>query len=67
MFKDYNQLDYGHMPGKPVVAPFNPDGLTPLDRKKTLEPVNLIKEKRCGKIKRRTCKWQQTNKIPKTI
>ena len=34
MFKDYKQLDYGPIPGKPVVAPFNPYELTPLDIKK---------------------------------
>ena len=54
MFKEYKQLEDGPMPGKPVLAPFNPDGLTPLDEKKTLEAVKLIKEKRCGKIKGRT-------------
>ena len=51
MFKEYKQLTDGPMTDKPVVAPFDPDGLTPLDRKKTLEAVNLIKEKRCGKIR----------------
>ena len=55
MFKQYKQLDDGPMPGKPVVAPFNTDVLNPLDRKKTLEAVNLIKEKCCGNIKGRTC------------
>ena len=43
------------MSGKTVVAHFDPDGLTPLDRNKTLEDMNLIKDKRCGKIKGRTC------------
>ena len=43
------------MPGKPVVAPFNPYGLTPLDRNKKLENVNVIKEELCVKIKGRTC------------
>ena len=38
------------MPGKPVVAPFNPDGITSLHKKKILESVNLIKAKRCGNI-----------------
>ena len=37
------------------MAPFNHYRLTPLDRKKALEAVNLIKEKRCGNIKGRTC------------
>ena len=55
MFNKYKQLDDGPMPCKPVVAAFNPDQLTPLDRNKTLESVNLIKEKRCGNIKGSTC------------
>ena len=55
MFKEYTQLDDVSIPTKQVVAPFNPDGLTPLDRNKTLESVNLIKEKCCGNIKGRTC------------
>ena len=55
MFKEYKELDDGPMTGKPEVARFNHDRLTPLYRKKTLEDVNLIKEKRCGKIKGRTC------------
>ena len=55
MFKEYKKLDYGTMTGKPVMAPFNPNGLTPLDRKKKLEAVNLIRDKSCGNIKGRTC------------
>ena len=43
MFKEYKHLDYGPIPGKPVVTPFNLDRLTPLDKKKTLESVNLIR------------------------
>ena len=42
IFEEYKQLDYGPMPVKPIVAPFNPDVITSLDRKKTLEAVNLI-------------------------
>ena len=42
MFKEYKKLDDGTIPGKPVVEYFNTDVLTPLDRKKTLESVNLI-------------------------
>ena len=53
MFKEYKQLDDVPMPGKPVVAPFNPDPLTPLDRKKKLEVMKFIKEKRCGNIKKK--------------
>ena len=55
MFKEYKQLDSGPMPGKLVVVPFNPYVLTPLDKNKTLEAVDLIKEKHCGNIKGRTC------------
>ena len=35
IFNEYTQLDDGTIPGKPVLAPFNTDVLTPLDRKKT--------------------------------
>ena len=35
MFKDYTQLDDGPITSKPVMAPFNPDVLTPMDKKKT--------------------------------
>ena len=51
MFNYYKQLDDGTIPGKPVVLPFNPDGQTPLDRKKTLEAMKLIKKKHFGKTK----------------
>ena len=53
--KEYNQLDDVPMSITLVVAPFNPNRLTPLYRKKTLEAVNLIKEKLCGNIKVSTC------------
>ena len=56
MFKKYKQLEYVPMPGKPAVTPFNHCGLTLLDQKRALEAVNLINEKLCGNIKRRTCK-----------
>ena len=54
MSEEYKQLDDGTMPVKPVVATFNSGCLTPLDINKTLEAVNLIKDKCCGKIKART-------------
>ena len=54
MFKEYKKLDDVPIPGKPVVVPFNPYGLTPLYGKKTLEVVNLITDKNCGNIKVRT-------------
>ena len=43
------------MPNKPVVVPINPDGLTEDEKTQALEAVNLIKQKRNGKIKGRTC------------
>ena len=42
IFKEYKHVDDGLMPSKPVVAHFYPDGLTPLDKKKIVEAVNLI-------------------------
>ena len=48
IFKEYKKLDDGPMPVKSVLAPFNTDGITPLHRKKTLEAVKWIKDKRCG-------------------
>ena len=44
MFKGYKRLDDGPMLGKLVVEPFNPDVITSLNKKKTLEDVKLIKE-----------------------
>ena len=35
--------------------PIDPDILTPEEKKQALEAVNLIKEKRDGKVKGRTC------------
>ena len=55
MFEEYKQLDDGPMPVKLVVETFNPDVITSINRKITLEAVNLIKEKRCGKINESTC------------
>ena len=43
------------MPNKPVVVPQNPDVLTDEEKAQALEAVNLIKQKRDGRIKGRTC------------
>lgn len=43
------------MEGKPVIAPISFEDLRELDKKQALEAVNLIKEKRCGKLKGQTC------------
>ena len=55
IFKEYKQLNDGAFAGKPVVGEINPDTLTPEQKRKALDAVNLIKQKRCGKIKGRTC------------
>ena len=43
------------MEGKPVIGPIDPYSLTWEEKRKALDAVNLIKEKRNGKIKGRTC------------
>ena len=55
MIKELTQLDKGAMDGKPVVIPTDPKLLTPEHKKLALEAVHLIKEKRDGSIKGRTC------------
>ena len=49
------QLNDGAMPGKPVVEPISFTDLTEKDRSEAHKAVNLIKEKRYGKLKGRTC------------
>ena len=55
MLSEYKQLNTGAMPGKPVFGTINPNTLTREEKRRALEAVNLIKKKRCGKIKGRTC------------
>ena len=55
MFKDYQQLNDGPMPGKSVFGRIHNEKLRSKDRKKILEAVNLIKEKLCGNTKGRKC------------
>jgi hypothetical protein len=50
MFKEYNQLN-----DMKVFGSVNPDTLTKTQKGKALHAINLIKEKRCGRIKGRTC------------
>ena len=50
MFKEYKQLD-----DLKVLGRLNPDLLTPEQKRNALRAVNLIKIKRCGKVKGRTC------------
>ena len=55
MIKEITQLDRGAVDGKPVVIPIDPKSLTEDMKKMALEAVHLIKEKRDGEIKGRTC------------
>lgn len=55
MFKELKQLDTGAMPGKPVIAPIHPSKLSEASKKKAMNAVNLIKEKRNTDIKGRAC------------
>ena len=55
MIKELKQLNDRSMDGNPVVVPISPDSISSDDKKKALEVVNLIKEKRDGKIEGRTC------------
>ena len=51
VFKEFQQLDSGVLPGNPVVTPQDPAELTTKDLEGALEAVNLIKEKRNGDLK----------------
>ena len=51
MVKELKQLNDGAMTGKPFVVPQDPDVLTEDEKESALEAVNLIKEKRDGRIK----------------
>ena len=55
MFKELKQLNDGAKPGTPVVIPTCPDKLSSREKSEALEAVNLIKIKRDGNIKGRTC------------
>ena len=55
MIKEFTQLSEGVMPGKPVVEPIDPNTLTNEDFRQAMEAVNLIKMKRSGKVKGRSC------------
>ena len=51
ILSEYKQLNMGVMPDKPVFGCINPNDISPGEKKRALEAVNLIKKKRCGKIK----------------
>ena len=53
--KELKKLEYGPMPGKKVVEAVDPDSLSKEEKYRALNAINLIKEKRDGTIKGRTC------------
>ena len=55
MIKELKQLEEVRMPEKKVVTAINPDTLSAEDKAKSLNAVNLIKQKLDGTIKGRTC------------
>ena len=71
MIKELTQLDRGAIDGKPVVIPIDPVLLTQENKKHALEAVHLIKEKRGGDLKGRTCadgsKQRQYLKTDETV
>ena len=55
MIKELKQLEEVPIPGKKVVTAINPDTLSAKDKAKSLNAVNIIKQKLDGTIKGRTC------------
>ena len=55
MLKEFKQLDEGAKPGNPVVIPTDANTLSIEEKRKALRAINLIKEKRKGTLKGRTC------------
>ena len=53
--KEFTQYSEGVMPGKPVVIPIDAKSISKREKEEALEAVNLIKKKRCGKVKFRSC------------
>ena len=55
LIKEFTQQSEGAFPGKPVVIPIDPDGLSKQDIEQALEAVTLIEKKRDGRVKGRVC------------
>ena len=51
IFKELKQLNDGAIPSKPIIEPISFSNLMQKDKDEALEAVNLIKEKRSGKLK----------------
>ena len=49
MIREFSKIEKGPIPGIPVVTPINPDTLSFDNKRYSLEVVNLVKEKMCGK------------------
>ena len=55
ILKEFKQLDEGAKPGNPVVIPTDANTLSIEEKRKALRAINIIKEKRNGTLKGRTC------------
>ena len=53
--KEFKQMVNGAYRGKPVIAAINNSELTDQDKKAALDAINMIKVKKNGTIKGRTC------------
>ena len=63
MISEYKQLNTGDGPVKLVFGCIDPKDNTMEEEKQALEAVNLIKKKRCDKLKGRTCADGSKQKI----
>ena len=55
MIKEFTQLNKRAVPDKPVVIPIDTNTLTVTEKNKSLQAINLIKEKRSRELKDRSC------------
>ena len=55
MIKEFKQLNDGAFPGKPVIEPIAMEELTAYEIQTAMEAISLIKDKRSGVMKGRTC------------
>ena len=55
ILQEFKQLNEGAVPGKPVFGTMDQTTLNIEEKRRALEAVNLIKKKRCGKIKEQIC------------
>ena len=55
LIKKFKHLDQGAIPGKSVICLVDPITLTTEEKRQALNAINLIKQKRDGSLKGRTC------------